>query len=310
VDGIGVFSLAPYWKSIDPVELKSEQAMKKVVLIGGTGHMGAVAMRHLDPRQYRFVVAHLDHGIREDSADDRRFVQDLANNYKLPFVFDNAQLGADASEDRARQARYAFLHDIKTKVGARAIVTAHHQDDLLETAVHNIVRGTGRKGLSSLKSTMHIERPLMGHTKEQITVFAHANGLKWRNDPSNVDITYTRNYIRHNVLTRFSDEHKQQLAEHCNRLLQLNETIDQQLTSLLHQQTKAKALDRQWFVSLPHDVSKEVIAAWLRAHNVSEFDKKTIDRLVVGAKTSMIGSLFDVKNGVSLSVTSKYLVLI
>ena len=56
MEGIGVFSLAPYWKSIDPVELKSEQAMKKVVLIGGTGHMGAVAVRHLDPRRYRFVV--------------------------------------------------------------------------------------------------------------------------------------------------------------------------------------------------------------------------------------------------------------
>ena len=98
------------------------------------------------------IVAHVDHGIRKDSHLDRQFVEKVANKYKLEFYYTEANLGANASEEAARKARYEFLRNIKDKTGARAIITAHHQDDLLETLILNVLRGTKRKGLSSLES--------------------------------------------------------------------------------------------------------------------------------------------------------------
>jgi tRNA(Ile)-lysidine synthetase-like protein len=96
------------------------------------------------------VVAHLDHGIREDSIEDRRFVASLAASYGLVFEYGEGRLGSGASEATAREARYNFLRGVKMKHDAKAIITAHHQDDLIETAILNMLRGTGRKGLTSL----------------------------------------------------------------------------------------------------------------------------------------------------------------
>src|SRR5438445_4950610 len=85
------------------------------------------------------AVAHFDHGIREDSVEDRHFVEGLAKNYGLPFIYEEGSLGPKSSEAEAREARYKFLRQAQKKAGAKAIITAHHQDDLLETAILNML---------------------------------------------------------------------------------------------------------------------------------------------------------------------------
>src|SRR4051812_4288271 len=75
----------------------------------------------------QLVVAHFDHGIREDSAEDAAFVAALATLQGLEFVTGTAQLGAAASEDTARKARYEFLENVRARHGAAGVVTAHHQ---------------------------------------------------------------------------------------------------------------------------------------------------------------------------------------
>jgi tRNA(Ile)-lysidine synthase len=97
------------------------------------------------------VVAHLDHGIRQESEADRRLVQEVAGIYGMPFVYDEAELGADASEAEARQIRYEFLDKVRKNSLAEAIITAHHGDDVLETAVMNISRGYWSKGTKFAK---------------------------------------------------------------------------------------------------------------------------------------------------------------
>src|SRR4051794_16456164 len=120
-----------------------------VAVSGGVDSVGLLDLLRMDPG-VKLTVSHFDHGIRDDSHLDRAHVQALARRYQLPFVYDKGALGPGASEAEARTARYQFLDNVKTKTGAHAIVTAHHQDDVLETAIINLLRGTGRKGLSSL----------------------------------------------------------------------------------------------------------------------------------------------------------------
>ncbi len=268
-------------------------------VVAVSGGVDSVALLHMlhelsqkHPRLYRFVVAHVDHGIRPDSAKDRRHVQQLARQYGMPFVYHEAKLDHTASEATARVARYEFLDNVRTNTKAKGVITAHHQDDALETAIHNILRGTGRRGLTSLASTSDRHRPLMGASKQQLIDYARNHQLQWREDSTNQDVRYTRNYIRHRLLSRFTAAQRAQLAILLADMRTLNQQIDHELTHILHTQPAANQLDRKQFTGLPHAVAREVMHAWLRARGVTELDKSTIERAVVAAKTGKSGQRF------------------
>lgn len=243
------------------------------------------------------TVAHFDHGIRPDSADDAMFVENLAKHYGLPYVSERVELGPQASEALARQKRYDFLHRLCEQTGARAIITAHHQDDVLETAIINMRRGTGRLGLTSLKNNETVLRPMLDVPKSAILAYAKQHQLQWREDSTNTDERYTRNYIRHQLLPRFSASDRQQLLDIISRQASINAEIDALLDEML-----TPALDRRWFAGLPHDVSCEVMAGWLRRQGLADFDRRSIERLVIGVKTKAVGKRLDVLRGQQIIV--------
>jgi tRNA(Ile)-lysidine synthetase-like protein len=280
-------------------------------VVAVSGGVDSVALLHAlhDQPGLKLVVAHFDHGIREDSGEDRAFVQELAGRYTLPFVYDQGQLGAGASEAHARAARYGFLHKVQTAGGAGAIITAHHQDDVLETAIINMLRGSGRKGLSSLSSRPGLARPLLSTPKRDLIAYAKDQGLQWREDSTNQNQAYLRNYIRHTILPRFSAKDLDRLLELITSLHKINQELDSLIINQLHLQSVAGKLDRTWFNHLPHDASREVLAAWLRVHGVRDFDSKTLERLVVAAKVAAGGKLFPIRDGVTMQVQTDHLAL-
>ena len=247
--------------------------------------------------ELHLTVAHFDHGIRPDSAADRTFVQALAKKYDLPFVYGTAQLGAGASEDEARKARYQFLDQVRRASQTSSIVTAHHQDDLLETAVLNLMRGTGRKGLTSLQDRPDIRRPLLAYSKQTIVAYATVQGLAWHEDVTNNDQAYRRNYVRHSILPRLTSEGRQRLIDILTRQRAVNEELDGLLINYLHVQPVSRMLDRKAFTQLPHDIAKEVLASWLRANGQANFDRKTLERVTVSAKVGRVGSFAALKDG-------------
>lgn len=251
------------------------------------------------------VVAHFEHGVREDSTEDLRLVQAAAVHYRLPFVYARGNLGAGVSEADARAARYAFLHQTRQEHGAASIVTAHHQGDVVETAMLNMLRGTGRRGLSSLKSTDTIVRPLLAHTKQELLHYAAANNIQWREDSTNSDERYLRNYLRHRVVPKMTPEQHAALLGYIAKAQQLNHEID----AALHQYIQSGELDRRWFIMLPHAVSAEVMAAWLR-YNSAAFDRRGIDRLVVFGKTAMSGKQADVDKNSKLHAGKEHITLV
>jgi tRNA(Ile)-lysidine synthase len=258
---------------------------------------------------WRFVVAHFDHGIREDSYEDRKLVQQVAKSMGLPFVYDEAFLRSTASEAIARTRRYEFLRKVKRSSNAKAIITAHHQDDLLETAIINMLRGTGRKGLTALSSRPEIVRPLLHVPKSELIAYAQDNNLQWREDSTNQDQAYLRNYIRHSVLSRFDEPAKIRLRQIITKLQSINYEIDTLLVNQLHVQSVGGMIDRQWFNHLPHIVAKETIACWLRAHGESNFNSKTLERLVIAAKVGHPGDVFPLSKIHTLSIGRDHLAL-
>jgi tRNA(Ile)-lysidine synthase len=295
------------------MELEMEPGVYIVAVSGGVDSMALLDMLHEHTASaaepWRLVVAHVDHGIRPDSAEDRLLAQIRAIELGLPFVYHEARLGSGASEALARKVRYDFLRRVQAEHGARAIITAHHQDDVLETAILNILRGTGRKGLTSLSTRLDVVRPLLNVSKAELLDYAKRRQLQWREDTTNRDERYARNYVRHQILNRFDGQARQALLDEILNLQSVNHDTDALLAKVLDTQTDQGAIERYWFNQLPHDVAREVMAAWLRRHRVADFDRPMLERLVIQAKTGQPGKLYDVRSGVHLTVKDTHLAL-
>lgn len=234
-------------------------------------------------------VAHFDHGIREDSAKDAAFVRELAGKLNLPFHLGTGKLGSSTSEERAREARYNFLREIKSQIKADAIVTAHHQDDVIETAIINLLRGTTAKGLGALKSTPEIIRPLLPYTKADIIDYAKTHHLSWREDPTNQDENYLRNYVRKKLLPKMSTKKRQNFLD----IIATSSEVTAEISKLIATIQPEDGLKRAEFVALPHKVASELVASWLKAARLG-LDRKTIERLVIGLKTVRGGKRLEI----------------
>ncbi|MBW3568596.1 tRNA lysidine(34) synthetase TilS [Candidatus Parcubacteria bacterium] len=273
-------------------------------VVAVSGGVDSVVLLHLlteirnTKYEIRLFVAHYDHGIRSNSQDDRLFVENLAAAYGLAFFYEEGNLGANAGEAEARKARYKFLRRIKQQTDANAIITAHHQDDVIETAIINLLRGTTAKGLAALKSTEEIARPLLEFTKPQIIAYAKSRGLNWREDETNLDPKYLRNYVRYNLTPKLTKQQKHKLLQLIRSSSETLGEISEIIKELL---PKKGEIDRQGFINLPHSVACELVASWLKAGNLA-VDKKTVERLVVGLKAA--------KNGTRLDINKNYQFLI
>lgn len=169
--------------------------MKYVVAV--SGGVDSVALLDMLVKRYgaqTLVVAHFDHAIRAESSLDADFVHRLADRYGCAFVSEREELGASASEALARSRRYAFLYAVTARFNGAKLVTAHHLDDLVETVVLQIQRGTGWRGLTPFGAGA--ERPLLSMEKREVLDYARLHGLEWREDETNQSAQYARNRIR------------------------------------------------------------------------------------------------------------------
>jgi hypothetical protein len=115
--------------------------------------------------------------------------------------------------------------------------------------------------------------------------------------------------VRHKLLPRFDDQARAQFLGNIDNLQNLNATVDTLLTQQLQLQDKRGTITRVWFNSLPHAVAKEMLAAWLRGRNLRNFDSKTLERLVVNAKSARQGQRFPVPGNYVMKVEKEYLAL-
>ena len=146
-------------------------------------------------------VAHFDHRLRpRASAKDAQFVADLAQRHGATIRIGRAA-AAPASEDAARELRYAFLRRAAHELGASRIATGHTRDDQAETVLLHATRGSGLTGLSGMRPHHDgIVRPLLTIGRADTTAICAAAGIAPREDRSNADRKYARNRIRRTVL--------------------------------------------------------------------------------------------------------------
>lgn len=278
---------------------------KYIVAVSG-GVDSIVLLELLLKTDTELVVAHFDHGIRHNSAEDAAFVQELAKTHNLPYEEEQANLGPDASEDQARKVRYDFLVRITKKYQAIAVITAHHQDDVIETSILNILRGTGRHGLTSLKSRPGLFRPLLQIPKNELIAYAKINNLQWFEDETNKDTKYLRNKVRHEIMPKMTTQHRTEWLAKLQKAADINEKLDIELQVSLKRglHKGSPVLSRQWFTMLPHAVAKEILLVILRQIGATDVDRKTIERLTVQIKTMPHGKTLQ-GAGVKIMLTKR-----
>ena len=179
------------------------------VLLSVSGGPDSLAMLDLMVRvapelEIQLAVAHVDHGIADESPDVAEHVLGLAVRYKLPGYLMTLKLGRDASETVARRGRYAALRIMQEQTGSRYLATAHHADDQIETILLRIFRGTGVAGLAGIPGTGPggLVRPLLPFGKAELAdwLAPMRQRLLPHLDPANANVRHDRSWLREELL--------------------------------------------------------------------------------------------------------------
>jgi tRNA(Ile)-lysidine synthase len=175
-----------------------------VAVSGGADSVALLDVLHTlaNELQLTLVVAHVDHGISSDSRTVGLSVKTLAEKYGLPFELAELSLGPDTTETEARRARYAWLRDVQRRRGARYLVTAHHEDDQVETIVLRSLRGSALAGLAGIAARARggLVRPLLPFARRELLAYAAERGLPVYDDPANRDPRHLRSWVRTTLL--------------------------------------------------------------------------------------------------------------
>lgn len=163
---------------------------------------------------YKIIVAHINHNVRKESREEETFLREYCEEFDL--IFENMiieKYGDDNFHNEARNIRYDFYRQLIDKYQATYLMTGHHGDDLIETILMRLVRGSTLKGYSGFNefidmNNYKIVRPLLHTTKDEIEHFNKENNIPYRIDKSNFKDKYTRNRYRKNVLPFLKQEDK------------------------------------------------------------------------------------------------------
>jgi tRNA(Ile)-lysidine synthase len=190
------------------------------------------------------LAAHLDHGLREESAAEAQACAEACRNLGVDLVVERADVRATARkrrlglEEAGRAERLAFLRRVAKSRGAAAIALAHTRDDQAETLLLRLLRGAGPLGLGAMAERRDdLVRPLLSTSRAEVLVHLERRGLTPIQDPSNADPGHRRNRVRHELIpyleARFNPRIREALASTAGLVREQTELLAQQAARLL-----------------------------------------------------------------------------
>lgn len=288
------------------------EAMRQVlieaphILIGYSGGLDSTVLLHAlasDPLlSSKIEAVHVHHGLSVHATDWQKHCESWCHHHQVPLRVYHADLNSGPNlEERARQARYTIFETLLCE--QVCLVLAHHQDDQAETLLLALCRGTGLTGLVGMPRVRSfgqglLLRPLLEQTKESLTHYAVSHGLCWISDESNDDVSFSRNYLRHEVMPllrrrwpavaaamRTASYHCEQAQSNLNDLAHLD------CPDLMMGST---TLSYDVLMTLSEARLTNVLRVWLAGQGCSMPSSKVLDKLmheVMRAKTDAHPSL-------------------
>lgn len=236
-----------------------------------SGGADSVALlRALVQAEARPVVAHLDHALRPNSAEDAQWVHDLAEQLGAAHTSTRVDVAAVAArrgwnvEDAARRVRYEVLSRAARQHGAHTVMTAHTRRDQAETVLMGLLRGEAvLTGIPAVRG--RVRRPWLDVPRSEIEAYLKALGQEWREDPTNADVTYTRAWLRTEVMPVLAARFPGVEAA-LGRVAKLAQQDDEALRDLAAALTPHAPRDRVPLAVLRRRVTQELKSAGLQFH--------------------------------------------
>lgn len=267
------------------VSLKAYSGMK--ICVACSGGVDSVALLHSfyeQASEYGITLTALtcEHGIRgKESLRDAAFVRALCEKWEIPFFEYHADIPALAKrsgrglEEEGRAFRYRCFDEVIKSGRADAVATAHHKDDLAETVLFRLARGTSIAGLNAIQEREGIVRPFLNVSRAEIERYAGEHKLKHMKDSSNRDEKYMRNRIRYHVMPTLENV-VHGAGEHLVRFAYLAAEDDVYLQSLAAEQTKILKNEVRFPANLPKPLFARACVIALRTMGVESYSEKNL----------------------------------
>ena len=221
-------------------------------------------------KKLKIVCAHINHGLRKESLKEQEFITDYCQDKNLILettTFAKKSNEEDYNEQELREKRYAYFADVINKYQAKYLFTAHHGDDLVETILMRISRGSNLRGYSgfqvkSKKRELTVIKPLIFMTKKEIEKYNQDNNIPYVIDQTNLEDEHTRNRYRHNILPFLKEENKDihlKYIKYSNELDKYVTYVDKQVQKEINKRYQNKTLNLKGFSKLDNLIQTKII---------------------------------------------------
>lgn len=257
--------------------LKQELKEGETVIVGVSGGPDSMALLSLlsDFRKtfsFEIVCAHVNHNVRKESEEEKEFVKEFCKERNILFEYYKIEhYGDDNFHNEARTIRYQFFEHLIQKYHAKYLMTAHHADDLMETILMRITRGSTLKGYSGFSKVVQrkdyqILRPLLSFTKEDILKYLKEKNISYVVDGSNEKDVYTRNRYRKYmlpVLKKESPKVHEKFYKFSQTLLEYQDYVEKEVNEKYHNMYQNYILDLNLFEKEALLIQKNILCKML-----------------------------------------------
>lgn len=257
--------------------LKQELKEGETVIVGVSGGPDSMALLSIlsDFREklpFNIVCAHVNHNVRKESEQEKEFVKDFCQERNIVFEYYKIEHYSDDNfHNEARTIRYHFFENLIQKYHAHHLMTAHHADDLMETILMRITRGSTLKGYSGFSKVVKREgyqilRPLISFTKENILNYLQEKNISYVTDHSNEKDVYTRNRYRKYilpVLKKESPKVHEKFYKFSQTLLEYQEYVEKEVELKYHKMYSNYSLDLKQFQKEEPLIQKNILCKLL-----------------------------------------------
>lgn len=294
---------------LQPLEFRVFQALRERpeikgsrLLVACSGGVDSVALalilKRLSTRLgFELALAYVHHGETSDPRINtarmraQKRVQRLATELGLEFFVNPPSGSSPTSEDALRSLRLKQLHTWREEAAFDLIALAHHKDDLLETRLIRLVRGTGPGGLVAMRSwDPPVMRPLLGESREAIEAYARAAGTTWINDPTNRSTEPLRNWMRRLWLPALETKRPGAREALARSLAQIADTLERREPSFekygIHLEERGAWMERAAYRQLGASERREGMALYLRTIGVPNFGASHVEEICKRLDTS------------------------
>lgn len=279
-----------------------------VATSGGPDSMALLHMLISLTKKPNIICAHVNHNKRKESSKDQELVAAFCKKHNIIFEQHTIEEYSDDNfHNQARKIRYDFFENLINLYKADYLLTAHHADDLVETMLMRLVRGTNLDGLAGIKEITNrknykIIRPLLSISKETLIDYNESNKITYRIDKSNQSDAYTRNRYRKNIIPLIKNEnprYQKSFIDLSNELIKQNQLITNIVNKKYHQVVDNNEIDINEINLIDEYIKQKVIEKWLH-HNyltdINKINKKHVRSIMQLLKSTISNSSVHLPN--------------